>query len=365
MLALLLKTQEPTMTKHNMIITAFTTLMLFMTPLAQAETRELKPGVINFTFEAPHRDRLVQATIWYPAVEGGYRESVGDNPVFRGVQGWRDAKPEQQKKHPLIVFSHGSGGNPANLSWIASRLASAGFVVALPVHQGTTSSDSTPEQTVRVWERTADMSALLSELLSSPSTRKLIDDNNITAMGFSLGGLTALSLVGVRAQAAPLAHYCDQYPENPSCIWLDRGAAGIKGHVNLHEIDSARFQASAIDTRFTRFVAIDPAFTNTYETQSLEAVTVPGLVVTMGEGDDVPEMVRADKLHKIMPATKLEQIAGANHFSFLSECKSLAFFYLWMEDEDPICAETGNESRGVLHEKTAQKILAFLKGHGS
>ncbi len=349
------------MAKRNMISAAFLALVLFSTSLVQAEPSEPKAGVVNFTFDAPHRDRLVQASIWYPAESGGYRDWIGDNPVFRGVLGWRDAKPEM-KKHPLIVFSHGSGGNPANIGWIASRLASAGFVVALPVHQGTTSSDSTPEQTIRVWDRTADMSVLLTELLSSPSTRKLIDERSITAMGFSLGGLTALSLVGVRPQAAPLAQYCDHHPDNSSCIWLDRGTAGIKGHVNLHEIDATRFQTSAVDKRFTRFIVVDPAFTNTYDAQSLAEVSAPGLVMTMGEGNDVPEMVRSDGLHKLMPHVKFEPIPQANHFSFLAECKPLAFFYLWMEGEDPICTETGSESRNTLHEVIAQKMLAFLKG---
>lgn len=341
------------MLKHIRIMLA----TAFMTGTAHAA----ETGVMNFTFDAPHRDRLVQTTIWYPAESGGYREQVGDNPVFRGVEGRRDAKPEV-KKHPLIVFSHGSGGNPANLSWIASRLAGAGFVVAMPVHQGTTSSDSTPEQTLRVWERSDDISALLDRLLSSPSTHSLIDENNVTAMGFSLGGFTALSLVGVRAQAAPLAQYCDQHPENSTCIWFDRGTAGIKGHADLHLIDVTRFQASATDKRFTRFVAIDPAFTNTFEAQSLAEVNVPGLIVSMGEGSVVPEMVRADRLHKLMPRVKFEPVPGANHFSFLAECKPLAFFYLWLEEEDPICMETGNKTRGSLHETIAQKILAYLKG---
>jgi predicted dienelactone hydrolase len=356
--------KESIMAKHNMISAACAALILFATTAAGTISAEQRPGVINFTFDAPHRDRLVQAAIWYPAEGGGYRDWIGDNPVFRGVLGWRDAKPEVIK-HPLIIISHGSGGNPANLSWIASRLASAGYIVALPIHQGTTSSDSTPEQTVRIWERTADLTALLDELLARPSISKLVDEKDITAMGFSLGGLTALSTVGVRAQSAPLAAYCDLHTENPSCIWLDRGTAGIKGHVNLHEIDAVRFQASATDERFTRFVVIDPAFTNTYDAQSLAAVTVPGLVVSMGEGNDVPEMVRADKLQQLMLRANFEPIPGANHFSFLAECKPLAFFYLWMEEEDPICTETGNQSRSALHEAIAQKILTFLKGNES
>ena len=45
-----------------------------------AET--IHTGVTNFTHDAPHRDRLVQTTLFYPGTDGGYPEWIGDNPVF-------------------------------------------------------------------------------------------------------------------------------------------------------------------------------------------------------------------------------------------------------------------------------------------
>ena len=208
---------------------------------ASANAEEKRVGAMSFTFDAAHRDRLVQSIIFYPAEGGGYPEWLGDNAVFKGVRVQRDAKPVR-RKHPLIVISHGSGGNASNLTWLAKRLAEHGFVVAIPNHQGSTSSDSTPQTTIpAVWERPADISKLLDAISASASVGALADISDVTALGFSLGGLTALSLAGAQVHAEGLARYCDDYPASMECLWFDKGNALIPGHVDLHAIDAGRF----------------------------------------------------------------------------------------------------------------------------
>ena len=107
---------------------------------ASANAEEKQVGAMSFTFDAAHRDRLVQSIIFYPAEGGGRMELLGDNAVFKGERVRRDAKPER-RKHPLIVVSHGSGGSASGLAWLAARLAGQGFVVAIPNHQGSTSAE--------------------------------------------------------------------------------------------------------------------------------------------------------------------------------------------------------------------------------
>lgn len=318
-------------------------------------------GIMNFTHDAPHRDRLLQTTLFYPGTEGGFPEWVGDNPVFKGVQVMRDMKPER-RKHPLIIISHGSGGNAANLAWIAERLAAQGFVVAIPNHQGSTSADSTPETTIpAVWQRPADISTLIDALAVSSSISALIDINDISALGFSLGGLTALSLAGAQVHADKLAKYCEEDPEAMSCIWFAKGNPLIPGHVDLHKIDKQRFEAKFLDPRVKRVVAVDPAFAKTYDLPGLKEVTAKVQIINLGSGDPLAAGVKADHLAAGIPDAAYHIIEGANHFDFLGECKRLGWFYIWMEGDDPVCTETGNRSRAELHEEIATKILAFLK----
>lgn len=325
----------------------------------------LPVGVMNFTHDAPHRDRLVQTTLFYPGTNGGYPEWLGDNPVFKGVRVNRDLKPER-RKHPLVIISHGSGGNAANLSWIAETLAAQGFVVAIPNHQGSTSADSTPETTIpAVWERPADISTLINALAGSPSISALIDTDDMTALGFSLGGLTALSLAGAQVNADKLAQYCDEDPEAMSCVWFEEGNPLIPGHVDLHAIDKQRFEAKFLDPRIKRVIAVDPAFATTYDLARLKDITAEVQIINLGTGDPLSAGVKADHLAANITGARYDAIEGANHFDFLGQCKRLGWLYIWMEGDDPVCKQTGNRSRAELHEEIAAKILAFLKPYRS
>jgi predicted dienelactone hydrolase len=333
-------------------------LTLIATPCL-AETQTV--GVMNFTYDAAHRERLVQTTLFYPSASGGYLEWIGDNLVFKGVQIQRDAKPEPGK-HPLIIVSHGSGGNAANLGWLAQRLAAQGFVVAIPNHQGSTSADSTPETTIpAVWERPADISKLIDALTASASISTIVDFNDISALGFSLGGLTALSLAGAQVNADKLAQYCDNDPAAMSCEWFDKGNPLIPGHVDLHTIDKHRFEANFREPRISRIVAIDPAFAPTYDPASLEEISSQVQIINLGVGNPLSAMVKADHIAANIKDARYDTIAGANHFDFLGQCKRLGWFFIWMEGDDPVCSKTADRSRAALHEEIAAKVLDFLK----
>ena len=317
-------------------------------------------GVMNFTFDAPQRDRLVQALVWYPAMTGGHIEYVGDNAVFKGAVANRDALPDGVK-HPLIIFSHGSGGNAAGLGWISERLAAEGYVVIAANHQGSTSGDSRPETNVKIWQPPQDMSAMLDAIFASPALQRIVDVNNVTAIGFSMGGHAVLALAGTTAKVDAFAKFCDDHKDSPNCIWFDRGNDLIKGHVDLHKLDPRQFESSYVDKRVGRVIAIDPGVAQALDSKSLGAVSVPTLLINLGEGEAIPLGVRADQIAKAIPHARYETIAGANHFSFLPECKALGWAYVMMEGDDPVCTQSAR-SRSDIHDEIADKITAFLNG---
>jgi predicted dienelactone hydrolase len=318
-------------------------------------------GVMSFTFDAAHRDRLVQSMIFYPAEKGGLPEWTGDNAVFKGVRLQREAKPVRGA-HPLIVISHGSGGNAAGLSWLAKRLAAEGYVVAIPNHQGSTSGDSTPETTIpAVWERPADLSRMIDAITASPSIGALFDKNDITAIGFSLGGVAALKLAGVTFNAGKLAEFCDAEPDAIGCPWLAKGNALIPGHVDLYKIDAGKFNAASPDPRFGRIVAIDPGFAPAVNIESLTGVSAQVQIINLGEADAMPEGVDARHIASAIARGRHDLVTGASHFDFLPECKAFGWFLIWLEGDDPVCSQTGDRPRSDIHEEAARKILSFLK----
>jgi predicted dienelactone hydrolase len=317
-------------------------------------------SVTNFTFEASHRDMPVQTLVWYPSKGRGVPVSIGDDPVFVGVHAERDAKPSQGK-HPVVILSHGAGGNAANLAWIASRMAEAGFIVFSPNHPGSTSRDSRPETNILAWQRPQDVSALLDAIAASKGWSNTVDQDNVTVIGFSMGGYTALAMAGARVHAADLAAYCDRLKDAPDCVWYDRGNDFIKGHVDLHAIDAANFDAAYGDKRVKRIVAIDPAIAQAFDVESLKSVAAPTLLINLGQGDAVPEGVRVDKIAAHVPGVQRVEIEEADHFTFMAECKTLGWVYIWFEGDDPVCSNPGTRSRAEMHEEITGKLLAFLK----
>ncbi len=318
-------------------------------------------GVANFTFDSPNRDQLVQALVTYPAEGGGRIDYVGDNPVFRGEPLYRDARPER-KPHPLVIFSHGSGGNAANASWLANALATKGYVVVAPNHQGSTSSDSTPESTIpAIWERKLDMTFMLDAIAGSPSLHTMVNMDDVTVIGFSLGGQTALGLVGMQMNANVLADFCDRNVEEETCIWLALGNPQIPGHVDLHKIDKSKLEEIHHDLRVKRVIAVDPAFVPAFNVESLRSINVPVKIINLGAAGNVPATVDATSIVATMPNASLDHVEGANHFSFLAECKYIGPLLIWWEGEDAVCRETGNRTRAEYHEEILSDILRFLK----
>jgi predicted dienelactone hydrolase len=336
-------------------------LLAIASHTSSAHAQDANVGVMSFSFDAAHRERLVQSLIFYPAENGGMPEWTGDNAVFKGVRLQREAKP-LRAAHPLLVISHGSGGNAQGLAWLAKRLALEGYIVAVPNHQGSTSADSTPETTIpAVWERPADLTRLIDAMSASGSVKALFDENDITAIGFSLGGVATLKLAGVTFDAGKLADFCDAQPDSMGCPWLAKGNALIPGHVDLRKIDARKFNTSSPDQRFKRIVAIDPGFAPAVNMESLGGVSAQVQIINLGDEDTMPEGVDARHIASAIPQGRHELVTGASHFDFLPECKTFGWFLIWLEGDDPVCSQTGHRARSEIHEEAAEKILSFLK----
>lgn len=333
-----------------------TAALMLVTTILTGSAMAGDVGVKTIAVQAAHRDRPIQTLIWYPAVAGGLVENVGDNPLFEGVPALRDAAMAEGL-FPVIILSHGSGGNAANLGWLATALAEEGFIVAAPNHPGTTSGDSTPAETVKFWERPADLSAVLTQLLADEEMGERIDRRNLSLAGFSLGGYAVLTTAGARADAKAYARYCDTNTEKMSeCAWL------AKGGVDLHQLDDPRVNQSNLDARFTSVVAIDPGLAQAYREDSLAEINIPTLVINFGRPGKVPLAVDSQRLVKIIPHSEYRTIADAIHFSFLGICKANAAAVLAAEGEtDPLCDDGGGRPRKAIHDEIIGMVSGFLK----
>jgi fermentation-respiration switch protein FrsA (DUF1100 family) len=110
-------------------------------------------------------------TIWFPA-EG---RQVADG------------------RFPLVLFSHGLGGQPDDYDLLLRRWASAGLVVAAPSYPFT-SRGAERNNPLDVLNQPADASQVITSLLRDEDWRDHLERDRIAAAGHSAGGITTVGL---------------------------------------------------------------------------------------------------------------------------------------------------------------------------
>jgi predicted dienelactone hydrolase len=330
---------------------AFTFLVPAITPAFAFEA-----GTRWMTITAPDHKEAERVLITYPALADGDAYTLGGDQLWTGVPARRNATPVAEK-FPLVILSHGSGGNAAALGWLSAELARNGFIVAAPNHIHSTSGDSIPADSIRIWERSHDVSALIDRMTSDADWAPIVDKDRIGGIGFSLGGVTMMLSAGARASLPRFAAFCDD-PQNADagCGWFKRGG------VDFAKIDAGAFEGDYRDRRLAAVVTVDPGLAMAYQEDSLAAIHMPMLFVNLGTGEQIMRGVRAQALAGQIAGAGYAAIPDAIHFSFLGICNpGGAELLKRYGEEDPICADGGTTPREELHKQIFFQIAVFLR----
>lgn len=322
---------------------------------ATAPVYDGNAGITYGTAFAPVRQSTLDFHIWYPAMPGGRNVTVGGNGVFYGTPAGRNA-PAKAGQFPTILISHGSGGNAGQFGWIAARLAGAGYVVVLPNHPGTTTGNASAQRAVRVWERPADISAVIDEITAHREKYPFVDPEQIATLGFSAGGYTAMAVAGARVDADALQRFCDHGDHGMSdCAFLAR--AGI----DLHAIDMSPAAQDHHDPRVRAAAIIDPGIVQTLTDESLKSIHIPMLIVNLGAEETIPAGVYARPAAQRIASAQYQIVQDAIHFSFLAECTPKGADILAREGEpDPLCRDAGGRARRAIHDDLDRRIVTFF-----
>lgn len=303
-------------------------------------------------------DRALELAIWYPASSSAEPVLRGDNAAFYGEQVVPDAKP-LAGRHPLVLISHGYGGNWSNQQWLAAQLAQQGYIVAAPNHPGTTSRDMHSEASGALWLRPRDISQVIDHLTTAADWSGVLAADQIAVIGHSLGGWTAVELAGGQLNALRMQKDCLAHPALASCeVYHQLGA----GH---DEAARTALGQSLLDPRVRAVVSLDLGLARGFDPASLARVRIPLLVIAATTDKvKLPAALESGYLVAHLPAasTHYVKIDDAVHFSFMPVCKPGAAALLEADfpGDGIICQDVGLREREEIHAQVVDLVTHFL-----
>jgi predicted dienelactone hydrolase len=270
----------------------------------------------NMIYDAD-RKRSVPMYFWYPA-SGQSAKQATYMGVMKG-QAWEDAPAAKSEgPFPLILFSHGFKGIAFQSFSLTEYLASHGFVVAAPNHQGNTLFDftSTDEDVAKVTlERPKDVYFAYQKAVefgkTSGNVLEGIVREDLTAVtGHSFGAFTAIIVAGSEADMDRAKAACAQGVEaDIFCDYVPYYAPGT-----MLRMDPRIPGLKAL-------VALAPGGYNAMFDDNLAKVYVPGLTMGGTEDTTCPLDIETRPIYNGMPKPKSKaELTGATHMSFTNVC---------------------------------------------
>ena len=257
---------------------------------------------------------------------------------------------------PLVVASHGLGGDRTTLAYLGEHLASHGFAVAIVEHPG--SSDEQigallsgevgevveSEEMVR---RPLDIQTLLTELEAQrdPALRGRLDFQHVGVLGQSMGAYTTLALAGATVDLDTLEQSCPpQIKQLNLSLLLQCLVPSLPQP--LPELQDDRVKAA---------IAINPLDSAVFGPTGMGNIEVPIMVVS-GSSDTVtpalPEQIRPFTWLE-SPERYLMLMDGGTHFSTIHNSQTSG---LTLPEEaigpDPELAQDYVKAMGVAFLKT-------------
>jgi predicted dienelactone hydrolase len=328
------------------ILITLMTLTLCLQATAPLSKSSLKDPVMGYQELEGYdtlREEQVSGVVWYPAAPSS-RLSPNPSAYQQGPLSHQAKILSSTQPYPLIVLSHGWGGNPYQFAWLIEPLLKAGFVVLTPQHRDFT-QDGHPH--IQHWNRPLDVHFLLDELLAGPFA-KHVDADRLGVAGFSLGGSTALWLIGgMSTQTDAILPTAE-----------DVHAAEFDGIEQLLDgFQPEKWKTSYKDPRFRSAVLMAPAWAWVFDPSSLSDIDLPVSIVA-GDADEVlATKQNAGFLAAHMPEANYRILNNAGHFVFLSlpredkvkELEAAGLSHLFTEPE--------TLDRKALQEELAGQIL--------
>ncbi|CRX38860.1 alpha/beta hydrolase family protein [Estrella lausannensis] len=267
-------------------------------------------GVKTIAFHDDLREKLLLTEIYYPA-ENGTKSERTTTDIFDRFKEARDSPIlRSNKKYPLIVVSHGQKGDRFNLSWLLDILAGYGYIIASVDHFGATWSNYDPEESIKRWNRTFDVSHVIDAIIKDPVFGPHIDKDKIGMIGYSLGSLTGLWLAGGIA-----TNYRKPDVQNSLDIEMEEGL----NEQAIENLDISEAKENLKDERIKAFLLLAPVYGFAFSKEGLSSIRVPLLIIAASEDDRAPIKENALFFKQTIPSAGMITLSGkADHTIYLN-----------------------------------------------
>ena len=225
------------------------------------------------------------------------------------------------KDQQLVIMSHGYAANRRFLLYLARHLASHGYTVVALEHPGSNIdllSDTefkldpgallSPEELL---DRPQDIRFLLDELEQlnhySRTLHNQFNTDNVTIIGHSLGGYTALALAGGELDLKAVRQFCRNVTPlgRSPADWLQCAGAKLPN-------STVRLR----DKRVKRAIALNPMTSHLFGESGLKDVRIPTLIFSSSEDAITPTLTNQLKPFAQLSGEKYFLTAiGATHMS--------------------------------------------------
>ena len=341
----------------------------------------------TLTFLDRQRYRTILVDLYFPSTKSGEQRGQGSGVTReQGEQGRQGEQGEQGEKFPyvtasprhrvtassssslaprpspLVVISHGLGADRRFFTYLANHLASHGFTVAALEHPGSNSSwlarASDRSDVAKLLpakefvERPKDVSFLLDELAKLNQQKSLLqgklNTQQVSLIGHSLGGYTALALAGAEVNISELRQFCKSSTaiRRAPADWLQCAAADLPDR-----------KLKLRDQRVKSAIAFNPIIGNLFGKTGLTQVATPVLLLAGTEDAITPVLNHQLRPFSQLPSPKyLLTAIGGTHLS-ISDAVNLSSNFT----NSNLVKERRGEETKSLRQLIQGVSLAFIK----
>jgi predicted dienelactone hydrolase len=300
---------------------------------------------------------------WYPAADDASEADLFPDTSERWFvigPAARDAPINPARsRYPIVLLTHGTGGQALQLEWLARDLARHGFIAIGMDHHGNTNSEPyRAEGFLCWWERARDLTVLLDLIEAHSEFAERIDMERVFVAGYSLGGCTAVALLGAVTETS-------RFQPSPGNKEFGRGPRefpdladhlpGLLENSAVFRTSWARMKDSYRDSRFKGALLLAPGRSVLgSDEQSLAMIERPTRIVVGGSDFVRPTAIW---LHERLRTSTLELLEPeAGHYVFLPEATVAGRL------ADPVCCiDAPAVDRRAVHEHTAALALELFQ----